>query len=84
MLDILHSMQEEDLYELDIPLKFMAAVGTRVHGLACWFDVLFNGRWVSNILRNTYITQHLCHPNEEMALFSLIEGLDEGYQPISA
>ncbi|KAG8483255.1 hypothetical protein CXB51_022259 [Gossypium anomalum] len=43
--------QEEDLYEIDIPLKFTASVGTRVHGLACWFDVLFNGstvqRWLT-------------------------------------
>lgn len=36
--------QEEELYEVDIPLKFKAAVGGRIHGLACWFDVLFNGR----------------------------------------
>ncbi|PKI65102.1 hypothetical protein CRG98_014571 [Punica granatum] len=28
-------VKEEDLYEIDIPLKFTAAVGTRVHGLAC-------------------------------------------------
>ncbi|CAH1424055.1 unnamed protein product [Lactuca virosa] len=35
--------KEEDLYEIDIPLKFTASVGTRIHGLACWFDVLFNG-----------------------------------------
>ncbi|KAJ4817249.1 Histone-arginine methyltransferase CARM1 [Rhynchospora pubera] len=45
------SMKEEDLYELDIPLNFTATVGTRVHGLACWFDVLFNGstvqRWLT-------------------------------------
>ncbi|CAI0467440.1 unnamed protein product [Linum tenue] len=44
-------MKEEDLYELYIPLKFTASVGTRVHGLACWFDVLFNGstvqRWLT-------------------------------------
>jgi hypothetical protein len=39
-------LQEEDLYEIVIPLKFIASVGTRVHGLACWFDVLFNGRRV--------------------------------------
>lgn len=37
-------LQEEDLYEIDIPLKFISSVGTRVHGLACWFDVLFDGR----------------------------------------
>ncbi|KAK2412054.1 putative histone-arginine methyltransferase 1.3 [Trifolium repens] len=44
-------MKEEELYEIDIPLKFTASVGTRVHGLACWFDVLFNGstvqRWLT-------------------------------------
>jgi type I protein arginine methyltransferase len=38
--------QEEELYEINIPLSFVASVGTRVHGLACWFDVLFNGRSV--------------------------------------
>lgn len=45
------SVKEEQLYEIDIPLKFTAAVGTRIHGLACWFDVLFNGssvqRWLT-------------------------------------
>ncbi|XP_073219804.1 probable histone-arginine methyltransferase 1.3 isoform X2 [Cicer arietinum] len=44
-------MKEEELYEIDIPLRFIASVGTRVHGLACWFDVLFNGstvqRWLT-------------------------------------
>lgn len=39
------TLQEEELYEIDIPLRFIASVGTRVHGLACWFDVLFNGRY---------------------------------------
>ncbi|XP_074292341.1 putative histone-arginine methyltransferase 1.4 [Silene latifolia] len=43
--------KEEQLYEIDIPLKFTAAVGLRVHGLACWFDVLFDGssvqRWLT-------------------------------------
>ncbi|XWS39031.1 hypothetical protein CRYUN_Cryun18bG0015400 [Craigia yunnanensis] len=46
-----NEIKEEDLYEIDIPLKFIASVGTRVHGLACWFDVLFNGstveRWLT-------------------------------------
>lgn len=46
-----NSIKEEQLYEIDIPLKFTATVGTRVHGLACWFDVLFNGssvqRWLT-------------------------------------
>ncbi|XP_044487100.1 probable histone-arginine methyltransferase 1.4 [Mangifera indica] len=43
--------KEEELYEIDIPLRFIASVGTRVHGLACWFDVLFDGstvqRWLT-------------------------------------
>ncbi|KAJ0234125.1 histone-arginine methyltransferase 1.3 [Hirschfeldia incana] len=44
-------MKEEDFYEIDIPLKFTASMCTRVHGLACWFDVLFDGstvqRWLT-------------------------------------
>lgn len=44
-------IKEEELYEVDIPLNFIASVGTRVHGLACWFDVLFDGssvqRWLT-------------------------------------
>ncbi|KAL7210468.1 hypothetical protein ACSBR1_031926 [Camellia fascicularis] len=38
------SIKEEELYEIDVPLKFKAPAGTRIHGLACWFDVLFDGR----------------------------------------
>ncbi|XP_043697312.1 probable histone-arginine methyltransferase CARM1 [Telopea speciosissima] len=45
------SVKEEELYEIEIPLSFIASVGARVHGLACWFDVLFNGssvqRWLT-------------------------------------
>ncbi|XP_023000421.1 probable histone-arginine methyltransferase 1.4 [Cucurbita maxima] len=45
------NIKEEELYDIDIPLKFVATVGARVHGLACWFDVLFNGstvqRWLT-------------------------------------
>ncbi|KAL8485005.1 hypothetical protein ACS0TY_027345 [Phlomoides rotata] len=45
------SAKEEELYEIDIPLRFVSSIGTRVHGLACWFDVLFNGstvqRWLT-------------------------------------
>ncbi|XP_015076982.1 probable histone-arginine methyltransferase 1.3 [Solanum pennellii] len=44
-------IKEEDLYEIEIPLKFACSVSTRIHGLACWFDVLFNGstvpRWLT-------------------------------------
>ncbi|KAH0894149.1 hypothetical protein HID58_056578 [Brassica napus] len=43
--------QEEDFYEMDIPLKFTASMCTRVHGLACWFHVLFDEstvqRWLT-------------------------------------
>ncbi|XP_031111952.1 probable histone-arginine methyltransferase 1.3 isoform X2 [Ipomoea triloba] len=45
------SIKEEELYEIDIPLRFISSVSTRIHGLACWFDVLFNGstvpRWLT-------------------------------------
>ncbi|KAI7726465.1 hypothetical protein M8C21_018355, partial [Ambrosia artemisiifolia] len=45
------TVKEEDLYEINIPLKFTASEGTRIHGLACWFDVLFDGstveRWLT-------------------------------------
>ncbi|CAA0834181.1 Probable histone-arginine methyltransferase 1.4 [Striga hermonthica] len=45
------SAKEEELYEIDIPLRFVSSVGARIHGLACWFDVLFNGstvqRWLT-------------------------------------
>ncbi|CAA7017116.1 unnamed protein product [Microthlaspi erraticum] len=44
-------MKEEDFYEIDVPLKFTASMCTRLHGLACWFDVLFDGstvqRWLT-------------------------------------
>ncbi|KAK3035183.1 hypothetical protein RJ639_034571 [Escallonia herrerae] len=45
------SVKEEDLYEIDIPLRFICTNGSQIHGLACWFDVLFNGsttkRWLT-------------------------------------
>lgn len=53
---IFHTMdftaaKEEDFYEINIPLNFTATMAARVHGLACWFDVLFNGstvqRWLT-------------------------------------
>ncbi|KAH7434368.1 hypothetical protein KP509_06G014400 [Ceratopteris richardii] len=44
-------IKEEEFYEINIPLNFTATMATRVHGLACWFDVLFNGsavpRWLT-------------------------------------
>ncbi|GER30599.1 protein arginine n-methyltransferase [Striga asiatica] len=42
-----YKLPEEELYEIDIPLRFVSSVGARIHGLACWFDVLFNGRWLT-------------------------------------
>ncbi|KAK1390473.1 putative histone-arginine methyltransferase 1.3 [Heracleum sosnowskyi] len=45
------TVKEEDLYEINVPLKFTSTVGTRIHGMACWFDVLFDGstvqRWLT-------------------------------------
>ncbi|XP_057467549.1 probable histone-arginine methyltransferase 1.3 isoform X2 [Actinidia eriantha] len=45
------SIKEEELYEIDVPLKFIASMRARIHGLACWFDVLFDGsvvqRWLT-------------------------------------
>eukprot|EP00250_Pteridium_aquilinum_P012269 c20611_g1_i1 orf=496-2277(-) len=44
-------IKEEEFYEMNIPLNFTATMATRIHGLACWFDVLFNGssvqRWLT-------------------------------------
>ncbi|GFZ08988.1 protein arginine methyltransferase 4A [Actinidia rufa] len=41
------SIKEEEL----CPLKFIASMRARIHGLACWFDVLFAGsvvqRWLT-------------------------------------
>jgi len=34
---------EEDLYEINIPLTFQMMKTAVVHGLAFWFDVLFDG-----------------------------------------
>ena len=36
--------QERELYDIDIPLSFKSTMAARLHGLACWFDVLFDGR----------------------------------------
>ncbi|KAL1807363.1 hypothetical protein ACET3Z_024353 [Daucus carota] len=45
------TINEEDLYKINVPLKFTSTVGTRIHRLACWFDVLFDGstvqRWLT-------------------------------------
>ena len=36
---------EEDLYTLDIPLKFEVETSGTIHGLAFWFDVAFIGSY---------------------------------------
>ena len=42
---------EKDLQEIVMPLHYVSTSVGRCHGLACWFDVLFNGskaaRWLS-------------------------------------
>ena len=48
--------EEEDLYTLDIPLRFEVHTSGTIHGLAFWFDVAFIGSystvWVSIQLVN--------------------------------
>ncbi|XP_057531192.1 probable histone-arginine methyltransferase CARM1 [Amaranthus tricolor] len=46
----LTSIKEEQLYDIEIPLKFTAKVDKKVHGLACWFDVLFDESSVPRLL----------------------------------
>ncbi|BDA42476.1 probable histone-arginine methyltransferase CARM1 [Coccomyxa sp. Obi] len=42
---------ESDLHDIVIPLHFPMGVPGNIHGVACWFDVLFDGsssqRWLS-------------------------------------
>jgi histone-arginine methyltransferase CARM1 len=44
-------MSESELYDIGIPLALTVTAPTTVHGIATWFDVLFNGsvtqRWLS-------------------------------------
>lgn len=45
------AITEQELYEIVIPLSLQVAVPCTVHGIASWFDVLFDGsqtqRWLS-------------------------------------
>ena len=45
------SVTEAELKDIEIPLELVATAPTTVHGVATWFDVLFNGsqeqRWLS-------------------------------------
>ena len=44
--------EEEDLYTLDIPLRFQIHTSGTIHGLAFWFDVAFIG---------SFTTVWVCH-----------------------
>ena len=44
--------EEEDLYILDIPLRFQIHTSGTIHGLAFWFDVAFIG---------SFTTVWVCH-----------------------
>jgi histone-arginine methyltransferase CARM1 len=45
------TIREADLHDFELPLALTVPAPTTVHGLATWFDVLFNGsaaqRWLS-------------------------------------
>eukprot|EP00775_Hariotina_reticulata_P011763 gene11763-11908_t len=45
------TMKETELHDISIPLNLVVAHPCTLHGIACWFDVLFNGtssqRWLS-------------------------------------
>jgi hypothetical protein len=45
------TVSEAELHNIDIPLELTVGTPTTVHGVASWFDVLFNGsaaqRWLS-------------------------------------
>eukprot|EP00803_Ostreobium_quekettii_P001554 evm.model.scf_55.2 EVM.evm.TU.scf_55.2 scf_55:14405-23250(-) len=44
-------ISEEELYNIEIPLRFTVSHPCMVHGVACWFDVFFDGttkgEWLS-------------------------------------
>ncbi|CAF0936641.1 unnamed protein product [Rotaria sordida] len=59
---------EEDLYEINIPLSFQMTTTAVIHGLAFWFDVSFNGT-SSQIWLSTAPTQPLTHWYQVRCLF---------------
>merc|ERR1719462_195856 len=52
--------EEEDLYTLDIPLKFEVHTSGTIHGLAFWFDVAFIGSYTT-VWLSTAPNQPLTH-----------------------
>jgi histone-arginine methyltransferase CARM1 len=59
---------EEDLHEINIPLSFQMTTTAVVHGLAFWFDVLFDGT-SSQVWLSTAPTQPLTHWYQVRCLF---------------
>ncbi|CAF3627482.1 unnamed protein product [Rotaria sordida] len=59
---------EEDLYEINIPLSFEMTTAAVVHGLAFWFDILFDGT-SSQVWLSTSPTQPLTHWYQVRCLF---------------
>jgi len=76
------TMKEEDLYNITMPLDVIVGSPGTVHGIACWFDVLFQGstsqRWLSTApgMPTTHWFQLRCvlqqpimvlHPNTQLS-----------------
>ncbi|KAK9816527.1 hypothetical protein WJX72_001569 [[Myrmecia] bisecta] len=66
------TMAEEELYSIRMPLLLQAGSNCMVHGIACWFDVLFDGstsqRWLSTApgLPTTHWFQLRCIMHEPL------------------
>ncbi|GMH39299.1 hypothetical protein BSKO_07197 [Bryopsis sp. KO-2023] len=45
------TVREEELYDIEIPLKLTVVRPCMIHGIACWFDIFFDGstrgEWLS-------------------------------------
>ena len=59
---------ENDLLNIDVPLKYNVNASSVVHGLAFWFDVAFNGTKCQTWL-STSPTQPLTHWYQVRCLF---------------
>lgn len=68
------TIREEELHDIVIPLHLDIAYACNVHGLACWFDVLFGGttaeRWLSTApgLQTTHWFQLRCVLQQPLAV----------------